>query len=79
VILIFALAFARKLFVSVFEPVTIASAVPDSVTPAVMIEVADVITVSRAAAAVTVIVNVCAVAPCSAPEVPIVAGVSLTT
>jgi hypothetical protein len=64
---------------SVFDAVTIASTVPDSTIPAVMIDVADVITVSRAAAAVTVIVNVCATAPCSAPDRPIVAGVSFTT
>ena len=40
------------------DAVTIASAVPDSTVPAVIIDVAVVITWSRAAASVTVIVKV---------------------
>jgi len=78
VILMFATVFALVPSVIVFEAVTIASAVPDSTRPAVIMEVAEVITVSKAAAFVTVIVIVVAVGfPPVVP--PFTAGVTLTT
>jgi len=59
--------------------VTVASTVADAVSPALRIDVAVVATLSSAAAAVTVIVRVCAVAPRSVPLPPIAAGVTRTT
>ena len=58
--------------------VTTTSAVADEVSPALRIDVAFVATVEIAALAVTVIVNVCAVA-LSEPPPATTAGVSLTT